>query len=55
MDALQHFDQLYGDIGPSPQDAAMLHKPRFYAPVYWLKNSWGWKRKCEDFVKKEQQ
>jgi len=22
MDALQHFDQLYGDIGLSPQDAA---------------------------------
>jgi len=29
---------------------AMLHKPRFYAPVYWLKDSWGWKRKCEDFL-----
>lgn len=22
MDALQHFDQLYGDLGLSPQDAA---------------------------------
>ena len=31
---------------------AILHKPRFYAPVYWLKDSWGWKRKCEDFVNK---
>jgi hypothetical protein len=31
---------------------AMLHKPRFYAPVYWLKDSWGWKRKCEDFLEK---
>lgn len=32
---------------------AMLHKPRFYAPVYWMKDSWGWKRKCEDFMKQE--
>ena len=32
---------------------AMLHKPRFYAPVYLMRDTWGWKRKCEDFVKKE--
>jgi hypothetical protein len=31
----------------------MLHKPRFYAPVYVMKDTWGWKRKCEDFMKKE--
>lgn len=31
---------------------AMLHKPRFYAPVYCLKDTWGWKRKCEDFQTK---
>ena len=30
----------------------MLHKPRFYAPVYWMKDTWGWKRKCEDFMAK---
>ena len=32
---------------------AMLHKPRFYAPVYFQKATWGWKRKCEDFIAKE--
>ena len=31
---------------------AMLHKPRFYAPVYVMKDTWGWKRKCEDFVER---
>ncbi len=31
---------------------AMLHKPRFYAPVYVMRDTWGWKRKCEDFVEK---
>jgi len=63
MDAIEHFDSLYGDMNLSPKDGAqwifvsgwncaMLHKPRFYAPVYWLKDTWGWKRKCEDFQAK---
>lgn len=29
---------------------AMLHKPRFYAFVYLRRDTWGWKRKCEDFL-----
>ena len=29
---------------------AMLHKPRFYAPVYFQRDTWGWKRKCDDFL-----
>lgn len=32
---------------------AMLHRPRFYAPIYTQRDTWGWKRKCEDFQSKE--
>lgn len=28
----------------------MLHRPRFYAPVYLMRDTWGYKRKCEDFL-----
>ena len=33
---------------------AMLHKPRFYAPIYLMRDTWGWKRKCEDFAQKDE-
>lgn len=50
----QHCDQCkHATMRAQPKPVlicAMLHKPRFYAPVYWLKDSWGWKRKCEDFM-----
>ena len=31
-------------------DCLMLHKPRFYAPTYFDRDTWGYKRKCEDFL-----
>ena len=31
------------------------HKPRFYSPTIAVDvKAWGYKRKCEDFAKKEQ-
>ena len=55
----QHCDQCkHATMRAFPKPAlvcAMLHKPRFYAPVYIQQNTWGWKRKCEDFIAKGQQ
>jgi hypothetical protein len=34
-------------------DCLMLHKPRFYAPDYFDRDTWGYKRKCEDFAVKD--
>ena len=34
-------------------ECLMLHKPRFYAPDYFNRDTWGYKRKCEDFAPKE--
>lgn len=34
-------------------ECLMLHKPRFYAPDYFDRATWGYKRKCEDFSAKE--
>ena len=54
----QHCDQCkHATMREQPKPVlvcAMLHKPRFYAPVYVQRDTWGWKRKCGDFVMKEQ-
>ena len=54
----QHCDKCrHGTIRVTPKPAlvcAMLHKPRFYAPIYLMRDTWGWKRKCEDFAQKDE-
>ena len=47
------FIDIEGMLKPR-MDCLMLHKPRFYAPDYFDRDTWGYKRKCEDFQKKEQ-
>ena len=46
------FIDIEGMLKPH-MDCLMLHKPRFYAPDYFDRDTWGYKRKCEDFAKKD--
>ena len=53
-DECQHFDGERWNHKDGP--CTKGHRPRFYKPLTFSQahsSSWGWKRKCEDFERKE--